>query len=108
MTSIAVEQMQPFPRRTRRIAALTTVTNLRCPVGHRIAYDFQPTEHGFRPCRHSYGPSSPKCGTWLYVIVLRGGAAFVSDATLEEVRALSSPLLTPTEILESLKAAKHG
>ncbi len=108
MTSIAVEQMQPFPRRTRRVAALTTVRALVCARGHPLSWNFQPTEHGFRPCRHSYGPSSPKCGTWLYVIVLRGGAALVSDATLEEVRALSSPSLTPTEILDALKAAKHG
>ncbi len=108
MTSIAVEQMQHLPRRTRRVAALTTVTNLRCAIGHRIAYDYQPTEHGFRRCRTKYGASASQCGAWLYVIVLRGGGAFVSDATLEEVRALSSPLLTPTEILESLKAAKHG
>ncbi len=107
MTSIAVEQMQPIPRRTRRVAALTTVTNLRCAAGHRIAYDFQPTRDGFRRCRITYGASN-ECGAWIYVIVLRDGGALVSDATLEEVRALSSPSLTPTEILDALKAAKHG
>ncbi|MGI9077040.1 MAG: hypothetical protein ACR2G6_06865 [Gemmatimonadaceae bacterium] len=91
-----------------RFSCHVSLSALYCRRHHRIPHDLQPTEHGFRVCTFRDNSEEKRCGLWLYIVVIRGGDALITDVELEDVKALNDPRLTPTEILRELRKRRNA
>ena len=100
--------MTAIPPLPPRINAYVSLQALVCPRRHHVRRGHIPLEHGFYSCYAPAPTRGESCGLWLYLVIVRGGGALLTDVTADEAALLNDPRLTPDAIMRELRKRRNA